>query len=46
MRRLRGMWISNQEPVELDDIIYSLEHKMLDRGVKVTVIKFILYCLF
>ena len=38
---LRGVgaevvWITNQKPVELDDVVYSLEHKMLDRGVKVT----------
>ncbi|KAF3944701.1 hypothetical protein CMV_028848 [Castanea mollissima] len=37
---LRGVgaevvWITNQKPVELDDVVYSLEHKMLDRGVKV-----------
>ncbi len=37
---LRGVgaevvWITNQKPVELDDVVYSLEHKMLDRGVQV-----------
>ncbi|KAF2324617.1 hypothetical protein GH714_015674 [Hevea brasiliensis] len=37
---LRGVgsqvvWITNQKPVEPDEVIYSLEHKMLDRGVQV-----------
>lgn len=37
---LRGVgaevvWITNQKPNELDEVIYSLEHKMLDRGVQV-----------
>ncbi|ESQ27590.1 hypothetical protein EUTSA_v10018489mg [Eutrema salsugineum] len=37
---LRGVgaevvWITNQKPLEADEVIYSLEHKMLDRGVKV-----------
>lgn len=37
---LRGVgaevfWITNQKPSEADDVIYSLEHKMLDRGVQV-----------
>lgn len=37
---LRGVgaevvWISNQKPNEPDEVIYSLEHKMLDRGVQV-----------
>ncbi|KAF8022782.1 hypothetical protein BT93_F0329 [Corymbia citriodora subsp. variegata] len=37
---LRGVgsevvWITNQKPTEPDDVIYSLEHKMLDHGVQV-----------
>lgn len=37
---LRGVgaeviWITNQKPSEVDNIIYSLERKMLDRGVQV-----------
>ncbi|PSS17996.1 N-acetyl-alpha-D-glucosaminyl L-malate synthase [Actinidia chinensis var. chinensis] len=37
---LRGVgaevvWITNQKPTELDEVVYSLEHKMLDRGVQV-----------
>lgn len=37
---LRGVgsevvWITNQKPAEPDDVVYSLEHKMLDRGVQV-----------
>ncbi|KAL9445964.1 hypothetical protein AB3S75_013776 [Citrus x aurantiifolia] len=37
---LRGVgaevvWITNQKPNERDEVIYSLEHKMLDRGVQV-----------
>lgn len=37
---LRGVgsdvvWITNQNPVENDQVIYSLESKMLDRGVQV-----------
>ncbi|RAL47961.1 hypothetical protein DM860_015748 [Cuscuta australis] len=37
---LRGVgtdvwWITNQRPAETDNVIYSLEHKMLDRGVQV-----------
>ncbi|KAK3025001.1 hypothetical protein RJ639_044610, partial [Escallonia herrerae] len=37
---LRGVgaevyWITNQKPLETDGVIYSLEHKMLDRGVQV-----------
>ncbi|XAR73828.1 Phosphatidylinositol alpha-mannosyltransferase [Bertholletia excelsa] len=37
---LRGVgaevfWITNQTPPETDEIIYSLEHKMSDRGVQV-----------
>lgn len=28
-------WITIQKPVETDEVIYSLEHKMLDRGVQV-----------
>lgn len=38
---LRGVgaevvWITNQMPMEPDEVIYSLEHKMLDRGVQVS----------
>ncbi|OUZ99337.1 Glycosyl transferase [Macleaya cordata] len=29
------VWITNQKPTEDDELIYSLEHKMLDRGVQV-----------
>ena len=37
---LRGVgadvvWITNQKPPEPDQVIYSLESKMLDRGVQV-----------
>nr|GLL38502.1 uncharacterized protein LOC109172747 [Ipomoea trifida] len=37
---LRGVgaevcWITNQRPAETDNVVYSLEHKMLDRGVQV-----------
>ncbi|MQL96211.1 hypothetical protein Taro_028881 [Colocasia esculenta] len=37
---LRGVgshvvWICNQRPSETNDVIYSLEHKMLERGVQV-----------
>lgn len=37
---LRGVgaqvvWITNQKPVEADEVVYSLEHRMLDRGVQV-----------
>nr|XP_048332091.1 uncharacterized protein LOC107420486 isoform X2 [Ziziphus jujuba var. spinosa] len=37
---LRGVgaevvWITNQKPAEPDEVVYSLEHKMLDRGVQV-----------
>lgn len=37
---LRGVgaevvWITNQKPAETDEVVYSLEHKMLDRGVQV-----------
>ncbi|XP_061356299.1 uncharacterized protein LOC133300736 [Gastrolobium bilobum] len=37
---LRGVgsdvvWITNQKPPESDEIVYSLENKMLDRGVQV-----------
>lgn len=28
-------WITIQKPPESDEVIYSLEHKMLDRGVQV-----------
>lgn len=38
---LRGVgaevvWITNQKPSGANDVIYSLEHKMLDRGVQVS----------
>uniref|UniRef100_A0A1D1Y888 Lipopolysaccharide core biosynthesis mannosyltransferase lpsB n=1 Tax=Anthurium amnicola TaxID=1678845 RepID=A0A1D1Y888_9ARAE len=29
------VWITNQKPGETNDVIYSLEHKMLERGVQV-----------
>lgn len=29
------VWITNQKPVETNEVIYSLEHRMLDRGVQV-----------
>lgn len=37
---LRGVgakvvWLTIQKPTDSDDVIYSLEHRMLDRGVKV-----------
>ncbi|XWS21022.1 hypothetical protein CRYUN_Cryun30bG0019300 [Craigia yunnanensis] len=37
---LRGVgaevvWVTNQKPSQPDDVMYSLEHKMLDRGVQV-----------
>lgn len=37
---LRGVgaevfWITMQKPADMDEVIYSLEHKMLDRGVQV-----------
>lgn len=42
---LRGVgtqvvWITNQKPSEPDEVVYSLERKMLDRGVQVTFIYF------
>ncbi|XWS25822.1 hypothetical protein CRYUN_Cryun27aG0100100 [Craigia yunnanensis] len=37
---LRGVgaevvWVTNQKPSQTDEVMYSLEHKMLDRGVQV-----------
>jgi hypothetical protein len=32
------VWITNQMPPQPDDIIYSLENKMLDRGVQVILV--------
>ncbi|KAI4388456.1 hypothetical protein MLD38_000778 [Melastoma candidum] len=37
---LRGVgaevvWITNQKPADPDEVVFSLEHKMLDRGVQV-----------
>lgn len=37
---LRGVgsevvWITNQKPVESDEVVHSLERKMLHRGVQV-----------
>lgn len=29
------VWITNQKPAESDQVIYSLEYKMLNRGVQV-----------
>lgn len=42
---LRGVgaqvvWITNQKPTEPDDVVYNLEHKMLDRGVQVLYVHF------
>ncbi|XP_077253549.1 uncharacterized protein LOC143892659 isoform X4 [Tasmannia lanceolata] len=31
----RVVWITNQKPIETNEVIYSLEHRMLDRGVQV-----------
>ncbi|KAG8389920.1 hypothetical protein BUALT_Bualt01G0029100 [Buddleja alternifolia] len=31
----RVVWITNQKPAEPDEVVYSLEQKMMDRGVKV-----------
>lgn len=28
-------WITIQKPVDTDEVVYSLEHKMLNRGVQV-----------
>ncbi|CAA2985789.1 n-acetyl-alpha-d-glucosaminyl l-malate synthase [Olea europaea subsp. europaea] len=28
------VWITNQKPTELDEVVYSLEQKMMDRGVQ------------
>lgn len=38
---LRGVgtqvvWITNQKPSDPDEVVYSLERKMLDRGVQVS----------
>lgn len=46
---LRGVgaevvWTTNQKPVEADEMVNVLEHKMLDRGVKV--LRFNLLCSF
>lgn len=37
---LRGVgsevvWITNRKPAEPDEVVYSLENKLLDRGVQV-----------
>lgn len=41
------VWVTNQKPSQHDDIMYSLEHKMLDRGVQVILylgfLSFLLY---
>ncbi|KAJ4702005.1 UDP-Glycosyltransferase superfamily protein [Melia azedarach] len=29
------VWITNQKPPEPDEVTYSLEHKMLDRGIQI-----------
>lgn len=39
------LWITNQRPSGTDSVIYSLEHKMLDRGVQV-VKHNLIYCFF
>lgn len=31
------VWITNQKPPQTDQIVYSLENKMLDRGVQVVI---------
>ncbi|KAK6118887.1 hypothetical protein DH2020_047369 [Rehmannia glutinosa] len=31
----RVVWITNQKPTERDEVIYSLEQRMMDRGVEV-----------
>jgi len=43
---LRGVgsdvvWITNQKPAEPDQVIYSLESKLLDRGVQVIYFPFL-----
>lgn len=48
---LRGVgaqvvWITNQKPLEEDEVIYSLEHKMLDRGVQVSTKLSLFYLIF
>lgn len=35
------VWITNQKPIEEDEVVKVLEHKMLDRGVKVSNLKVI-----
>lgn len=35
------VWITNQKPPEPDEVTYSLEHKMLDRGIQVLIISLI-----
>lgn len=29
------VWMTNQKAVEAGDVVYSLEHKMLNRGIQV-----------
>lgn len=31
----RVVWITNQKPTESDEVIFSLEQRMMDRGVEV-----------
>ena len=43
---LRGVgaevvWITHQKPTDSDEVMYSLENKMLDRGVQVYKITFL-----
>ena len=43
---LRGVgsevvWLTNQKPVEPDEVIYSLENKMLVRGVQVILFSYL-----
>jgi hypothetical protein len=35
------IWMTNQKPAEPDEVIYNLEHRMLNRGVQV-----LLFCAF
>ena len=32
---IQVVWITNQKPAESDEVVYSLEQKMLEKGVKV-----------
>lgn len=48
---LRGVgaqvvWITNQKSAEMNEVTYSLEHKMLDRGLQVKFCYMTIICLF